>query len=138
MFTGFFFVISQGQFIPGGEEVQCVFSLLFSVPNMIVFNSPPFLPKANNWLSASYSPGALLFQAACLNFLEESSFFQSDFKRELSSGHGWVTKDYFFTCILLMFFHTLIFFQNLSFLCTLNKIFSLCPIFVSSCMETEV
>lgn len=96
-FTGFFFVISQGQFIPGGEEVQCVFSLLFSVPNMIVFNSPPFLPKANNWLSASCSPGALLFQAACLNFLEESSLFQSDFKRELSSGHSWVTKDYFFT-----------------------------------------
>lgn len=101
--------------------MQCVFSLLFSVLNMIVFNSPPFLPKANNWLSASCSPGALLFQAACLNFLEESSFFQSDFKRELSSGHGWVTKDYFFTCILLMFFHTLIFFQNLSCLCTFEQ-----------------
>lgn len=97
MFTGFLFIISQGQLIPGGEEVQCGFSLLFSVSNLIVFNSPPFLPKANNWLSASYSPVALLFQAACLNFLEESSFFQSNFKRELSSGHSCVTKDYIFT-----------------------------------------
>lgn len=95
-FTCLFSVISQGQLIPGGEEVQSVLSLLFSVSNLIVFNSPPFLPKANSWLSASYSPAALLFQAACLNFLEESTFFQSDFKRELSSGHGCVTKDYFF------------------------------------------
>lgn len=57
--------------------MQCVFSLLFSVPNMIFFNSPPFLPKANNRLSASYPPAALLFQAAWLNLLEESSFFQA-------------------------------------------------------------
>lgn len=41
------------------------------------FCNSPFLPKANNWLTASYSPVALLFQAACLNLLEESSFFQT-------------------------------------------------------------
>lgn len=96
-FTGFFLIISQGQLIPGGEEVQCVLSLLFSASNLIVFNSPPFLAKANNWLSASYSPAAVLFQAARLNFLQESSFFQPDFKRQLPSGHGCVIKDYFFT-----------------------------------------
>lgn len=61
MFTSFFFVISQGQLIHGGEEVRRRFSLLFSVSNLIVFNSPPFLPKTNNWLPASYSPVALLF-----------------------------------------------------------------------------
>lgn len=75
MFTGFFSFISQGQLIPGGQEVQYVFSLLCSDTNMIFSNSPALLPKANNWLSASFSPVALLFQAACLNLLEEPFFF---------------------------------------------------------------